>query len=205
MHCGDRKNVTLRQPANEVGGVVGTSGSCVLRNSWVRTERSGAVHASVGDMSCDDAVRRLAPFNPVVECPNRVEHVWSFTPCAVVHAGNHEQPHPRIGRGCAADCIHDSSEVVDARARGNRAIRPTMIDEEFAAATGEFVQIGRRHVGDSAIHFLRLRKVTITSKVRQSHFGFPHATNAKRSTDRGIGSFLPNARGSARSNSAPGS
>src|SRR5690348_16696939 len=127
--------------ADEVRGVALAAGSRPLRHQREGAERAGEVDRAVGAVRGDDALRRLAVLDPVLERGQHVERVGAGPAAAVIHAGHHEQAVEVLRlaeRGPRADDLRlgadHAQEVVDAVLRRDVGIAEAVILDELGAA-----------------------------------------------------------------------
>ena len=100
-------------------------------------------------------------FDPLVERAHHVERVWPFAAAAVVHTGDHEQPHPRTGLRQPTGGVHHARVIVDARTRRNRTVGPPVIHQKLPAIAGKFLEVGIGHIGYSVVHLVCLREIAV--------------------------------------------
>src|SRR5882757_7838601 len=72
-------SIDVRIRADEVRGVIDASGTLPFRNLRIGAQRSGAIRHAVGEMSCDDFLRRLSMLDPLVQGTNGVKRIWTRT------------------------------------------------------------------------------------------------------------------------------
>jgi hypothetical protein len=88
---GAKRNLRLRQSADEILRLIDAAGSFVLRNLRIRAERARAADAAFGYLGRDDLLGRHTVLPPLLKCGQHVENVGSLAASAMIHAGNHEQ------------------------------------------------------------------------------------------------------------------
>src|SRR5438093_931426 len=80
-----RPRTLVPQLANKIRRIVDAAGALVFRNLRIRTQRPRSLDLPVTGAGCDDAVRRLALLDPLVQRAHFVEDIRSFSARAMPH------------------------------------------------------------------------------------------------------------------------
>src|SRR5262245_58270144 len=144
----DRGRSGLRARAREVRRVVDAARSLVLRDLWIRTQRTRADGGAVDDAGGEDRSWRRSLLDPFDERRERVERARADAAAAVKHPRHHEQP-IEVGRR-RPEPIDDVLVVLHAHQRVERLIGPAEVADDLAAARLESRQIRIRRVERAA-------------------------------------------------------
>src|ERR1035437_9327089 len=82
---------SARIDASEVSGIIDAPGALPPRNLGIGAQRSGAIRHAVGDMRCDNLLRRLSVLDPLVKGAQRVESIRTGTSATMPHARNQDR------------------------------------------------------------------------------------------------------------------